>query len=169
MEQRQSGIVSTVVQILAIGDANVELVFSPLSSLPRFGREVIVPRIFLHAAGSATNFALCAAHLGVKTGFAGRLAVDKFGEVVLKALREEHKDTIERTRARLKEQQATRRPICEQLRTGPKTIPEIAEAIGLPSHKVLWHVTAMKKYDLVVEVGQSGEYYLYEMAEEAES
>ena len=93
MEQRQSGLVSTVVQILAIGDANAELVFSPMDSLPQFGREVIVPHISLRAAGSATNFALCTAHLGMKTAFAGRLAVDKFGEVVLKALREADVDT----------------------------------------------------------------------------
>jgi ribokinase len=93
MEQRHGGIVSTVVQILAIGDANAELVFSPITSLPQYGQEVIVPKMHLRAAGSATNFALCAAHLGVKTGFAGRLAVDKFGEVVLKALREADVDT----------------------------------------------------------------------------
>ena len=47
----------------------------------------------LICGGSATNFALCAAHLGVKTGFVGRIAVDKFGEVVLKALREADIDT----------------------------------------------------------------------------
>ncbi|MDO8055860.1 MAG: carbohydrate kinase family protein [Candidatus Hermodarchaeota archaeon] len=93
MEKRNSGIISTVVQILAIGDANAELAFAPIESLPRFGREVIVPHIALRAAGSATNFALCAAHLGVKTGFAGRLAVDRFGEIVLKALRDADIDT----------------------------------------------------------------------------
>ncbi|MFX0167825.1 MAG: carbohydrate kinase family protein [Candidatus Hodarchaeota archaeon] len=93
MEPRQHGMVPTVVQILAIGDANAELVFSSLQTLPPFGREVVVPQMALRAAGSATNFALCAAHLGVKTGFAGRLAVDEFGEVVLKALRTANVDT----------------------------------------------------------------------------
>jgi hypothetical protein len=52
---------------------------------------------------------------------------------------------------------------------GPKTVPEIAEASGLSSHEVLWHVTAMKKYDQIVETGQCGEYYLYAMAEEVAS
>jgi predicted transcriptional regulator len=87
----------------------------------------------------------------------------------LKALRDQHQDTVERTRALLKTQQAVRRQICRQLRSGPKIVPEIAAETGLPSHDVLWHITAMKKYDLVVEVGQCGEYYQYAMAKEAES
>ena len=87
----------------------------------------------------------------------------------LKAQRDQHQDTVERTRELLKTQKAVRRQICQQLRNGPKTVPEIADATGLPSHDVLWHVTAMKKYDLVAEVGQCGEYYQYAMAKEAES
>jgi predicted transcriptional regulator len=87
----------------------------------------------------------------------------------LKALRDQHQDTVERARAVLKTQQAVRRQICQQLRNGPKIVPEIAAETGLPSHDVLWHITAMKKYDLVIEVGQCGEYYQYAMAEGAES
>jgi predicted transcriptional regulator len=87
----------------------------------------------------------------------------------LKALRDQHQDTVERTRALLKTQQAVRRQICQQLRSGPKIVPEVAAATGLPAHDVLWHITAMKKYDLVVEVGQCGEYYQYAMAKEAKS
>jgi len=88
---------------------------------------------------------------------------------ILKQVRDQHQETVERTRARLKEQQTARRQICQQLRSGPKIVPEIAEATGLPAHEVLWHITAMKKYDLVVEVGQCGEYYQYAMAKETES
>jgi predicted transcriptional regulator len=87
----------------------------------------------------------------------------------LKALRDQHQDTVERTRELLKTQKAVRREICQQLRGGPKIVPEIAAETGLPSHDVLWHITAMKKYDQVAEVGQCGEYYQYAMAEEAES
>jgi predicted transcriptional regulator len=86
----------------------------------------------------------------------------------LKALREEHKDTIERTQEWLRELKAIRRQICQVMRSDPKTVPEIAEASGLPAHTVLWHITAMKKYDLVTEAGQCGEYYLYAMAKEVE-
>lgn len=88
---------------------------------------------------------------------------------LLKQVRDQHQETVERTRARLKEQQTVRRQICQQLRSGPKIVPEIVEATGLPAHEALWHITAMKKYDLVVEVGRCGEYYQYAMAEGAKS
>jgi predicted transcriptional regulator len=86
---------------------------------------------------------------------------------LLKGLREEHKDTIEATRALLKTQQETRRAIGQAMRGGAETIPEIAEASGLAAERVLWHITAMKKYDLVVETGKSGEYYRYALVQEA--
>jgi predicted transcriptional regulator len=89
--------------------------------------------------------------------------------VILKKLRDQHPETVERTRTLLKEQQAVRRQICQQLRGGPKIVPEIAEATSLPAHEVLWHITAMKKYDLIIEVGRCGEYYQYAMAKETES
>ena len=86
--------------------------------------------------------------------------------VVLKRLRQEHQDTVARAQARLKEQKAIRRQICQAMRGAPKTVPEVAEATGLPANQVLWHLTAMKKYDLAVETGMCGEYYLYQLAEE---
>ncbi|MHA2313808.1 MAG: carbohydrate kinase family protein [Candidatus Hermodarchaeia archaeon] len=93
MDQQKSAVIPNVVQILAIGDSNAEFVFPHLEKMPGFGREVVVPEMVTRAAGSAANFAICAASLGVKTGFAGRLAVDQFGEVVLKAFREVDVDT----------------------------------------------------------------------------
>jgi predicted transcriptional regulator len=84
---------------------------------------------------------------------------------LLKALREEHQESIERTRAHLKTQQGIRRAISEAMRGGASTVPEIAEASGLQTEQVLWHVTAMKKYDLVVETGRSGDYYCYSLPE----
>lgn len=86
---------------------------------------------------------------------------------LLKQLREEHKETIEITRALLKAQQETRRLICQAMRHGVETVPEIAEASGLPADQVLWHITAMRKYGLAVEAGKRGEYYRYAMAQEA--
>jgi predicted transcriptional regulator len=88
---------------------------------------------------------------------------------VLKQLREQHKDSVERTQMLLKEQQAIRRQICQALRDGPKTIPEVAAATGLPASQLLWHITAMKKYDLIREAGLCREYYLYLLSQEAKS
>jgi predicted transcriptional regulator len=86
---------------------------------------------------------------------------------LLKRLREEHKDTVTRAQVLLKEQKMIRRQICQAMQDAPKTVPEVAEAAGLPADQVLWHITAMKKYDLVVETGMCGEYYQYQMAKES--
>ncbi|MFN2277075.1 MAG: winged helix-turn-helix domain-containing protein [Candidatus Promineifilaceae bacterium] len=85
--------------------------------------------------------------------------------IFLKKLREAHKETVARTQALLKEQQATRKDICKHARDEPKTIPELAELSGIPASEVLWHITAMKKYGLVAETGICGEYYLYQRVE----
>jgi predicted transcriptional regulator len=85
---------------------------------------------------------------------------------MLKSLREEHKETVEATQALLKHNQAIRKQIRKAMEPGPKTIPEVAEATGLPADRVLWHVIAMKKYDLVRQVDMVGEYFQYELARE---
>jgi hypothetical protein len=85
---------------------------------------------------------------------------------LFKRLREEHKETVGHAQARLKEQQVIRRQICQALRDAPQTVPEVAEATGLPTDQVLWHIIAMKKYDLAVEIGMCGEYYQYQLVEE---
>jgi len=88
--------------------------------------------------------------------------------IFLKRLREEHKETVARTQVLLKEQKAVRRHICQPMRNEPKAVPELAEITGIPAGQILWHVTAMKKYGLVVEAGMCGEYYLYQMAKDSQ-
>ena len=85
---------------------------------------------------------------------------------ILKDLRAERKDTVQRTQALLKEHKRIHREICKMVRDTPKTVPEIAAAIAMPSHQVLWHLTALKKYDVIAEEGMCGEYVLYTNAEE---
>lgn len=67
-----------------------------------------------------------------------------------------------------KEQKRIRKTITEAMRKGPSTVPEIAEASGLPGDRVLWHLMAMKKYGQVVEGKQRGDYYEYTLAQEQE-
>lgn len=86
--------------------------------------------------------------------------------ILLKELREKHEATVARTQALLKEQKAIRKQLGQTIRDEAKTVPEIAELTSIPADQVLWHVTAMKKYGLVVENGMCGEYYLYQMAED---
>lgn len=85
---------------------------------------------------------------------------------VLKRLRSEHADTVARTQTRLKEQKKVHKLICQTIREKAKTVPEIAAEVDMPTHEVLWYLTAYKKYDLVVEDGMCGEYFLYKRVQE---
>lgn len=85
---------------------------------------------------------------------------------VLKELRQEHQETVERTQALLKEQGKIEREILNLIKEESLTVPTIAEKLDLPSHRVLWFLTALKKYDQVSEDGMDGEYVLYKRREE---
>lgn len=87
--------------------------------------------------------------------------------ILLKRLREQYKESTAHAQELLKEQKALRRQICQPMRDGPKTVPEIAQLTGIPADQVLWHIMAMKKYDLIVETGMCGEYYLYQRVEDS--
>jgi predicted transcriptional regulator len=85
---------------------------------------------------------------------------------LLKRLRAEHAVTVARTQALLKEQKNTQKAICQFIRENPKTVPEIAEAVGMPSNEVLWYIASFKKYGIVIEDGMCADYPLYKKAEE---
>lgn len=72
---------------------------------------------------------------------------------VLKQLREEHTDTVKRTQALLKTQNKIRKKIRKALGEKSKTVPQVAEIIDMPTHEVMWHISAMKKFDLIAEDG----------------
>jgi predicted transcriptional regulator len=84
----------------------------------------------------------------------------------LKQLREQRAETVARTQALYKEQRRIQVEICKTIRDTPKTVPEVANVVGLPTHEVLWHLTAMKKYGIVAENGMCGDYPLYQKVEE---
>ncbi len=87
----------------------------------------------------------------------------------LKRLRDERKETVARVQAAVKEQNAIRQQICRSMREAPKTVPEVAEATGLPADLVLWHITAMKKYGQAVEVSSCGDYFTYQLIRESDT
>jgi predicted transcriptional regulator len=88
---------------------------------------------------------------------------------LLKRLREQHAASVEATQALLKDLQAVRKSIRQAMQAGPKTVPELATDIQLPTQEVLWHVIAMKKYGLVTEAGLDDGYYRYRLPEEAKA
>jgi predicted Rossmann fold nucleotide-binding protein DprA/Smf involved in DNA uptake len=85
---------------------------------------------------------------------------------LLKQLRQAHQQTVEHTQALYKEQRQMQNEICQLIRTEPKTVPQIATAIGKPAHQVLWFIAAMKKYGIVAEMGMCGDYPLYQRVKE---
>ena len=85
---------------------------------------------------------------------------------LLKRLRAEHTETVEQTQALLKEQKRVQKEVCQVIRENPKTVPEIAEAVNMPSDEVLWYIASFKKYGIVVEDGMCADYPLYRRAEE---
>lgn len=85
---------------------------------------------------------------------------------ILKALRNEHQQTVENAQAYLKDQQAVRKAIRKSLQGGAKTVPEVAVETSLESHLVMWHMMAMKKFDLIEELDLDGEYYRYQLTQE---
>ena len=85
---------------------------------------------------------------------------------LLKRLRGEHAKTVKQMQALLKEQKKNQQLLCQNIRETSKTVPEIAAAVDMPTHEVLWYLTAFKKYDIVVEDGMCGDYILYKRAEE---
>jgi DNA-binding IclR family transcriptional regulator len=66
----------------------------------------------------------------------------------------------------LKEQRHVQDGIVRLLREKPRTVPEVAAALGLEPRQALWYLAAMRKYNLVAESGMSGDYPMYQLAEE---
>lgn len=64
--------------------------------------------------------------------------------------------------AQVKETNRVQRAILEAIATEAKNVPDIAAATALPTDVVFWQVNAMRKYNKVVDVKKSGEFWLYQ-------
>lgn len=84
----------------------------------------------------------------------------------LKDLRQERQLVVERVAAHVKELNRIRKMVTDSLKDGPKTVPAVAEATGIPSRTVFWHLIAMRKYGKVAEAGQEDDYPTYRLIEE---
>jgi DNA-directed RNA polymerase specialized sigma subunit len=83
----------------------------------------------------------------------------------LKALREKRKVFIARARESMKANNAIIKKIREQLASEPKTVPEIAQALGMETAKVLLFISGLKKYGEVAEGPKEGDYFKYQLAQ----
>jgi DNA invertase Pin-like site-specific DNA recombinase len=83
----------------------------------------------------------------------------------MKKLRRSRSEWIKKASAAVKSQKKLLKSIKEQLAKGAGTIPEIADATGIPSHEVLWLMAALKKYGQIVEAEKDGGYFRYALTE----
>lgn len=69
----------------------------------------------------------------------------------------------------VREEMAMHGPILDALKEGPRTAPEIAEAIGRPTHEVVVWLMGMRRYGWLSEVKGSADdgYFRYQAEERA--
>lgn len=84
----------------------------------------------------------------------------------LKRLREERAGQLPAIQARLKEQVKATNEITRMLKERPRTVPELAEATGLPTQTAFWYLMGLKKYGSVAEGEQDGDYFQYRLVGE---
>jgi predicted Rossmann fold nucleotide-binding protein DprA/Smf involved in DNA uptake len=60
--------------------------------------------------------------------------------------------TLRNPREIIREEPLMHAPILAAVKTGPLTVPQIAEQIGQPSNEVLFWVMGMRRYGHLVEV-----------------
>ena len=71
----------------------------------------------------------------------------------------------------IRDEQFMRARILKVLESGPQTVPEIAEAIGSPTHEVVFLVMGMRKYGYVAEIKEVNDegYFRYQAVPREES
>ncbi|HEX2988214.1 MAG TPA: winged helix-turn-helix domain-containing protein [Chloroflexota bacterium] len=84
----------------------------------------------------------------------------------LKRLREQRAGALPELQARLKDQIKVTNEITRLLKEGPRTVPALAEATGMPTQTVFWQLMALKKYGRVAEGEQDGDYFEYRLVGE---
>ena len=67
----------------------------------------------------------------------------------------------------IRDEHIMRRRILGALEGGPLTVPEIAEAVGRPTHEVVFWVMGLRKYGHVAEIKEANDegFYLYQAVE----
>ncbi len=72
--------------LLVVGEANVDLIARAGDALPVFGEEVLLQGLALAVGGSGSIFACQAAKLGLRTGLISAVGEDEFGSYLLHEL-----------------------------------------------------------------------------------
>ena len=85
----------------------------------------------------------------------------------LKKLKAARKEQIAGATKRMQAQRRALKAIKASLADSELTVPELAEATGLPVDQVLWFVASMKKYGEILEGPKAGDYFRYKLGRPA--
>ena len=85
----------------------------------------------------------------------------------LKTLKKERKEWIIKASGTMKAQKKAIKAIKAELKKDAGTVPMIAEATGISTDKVLWHIAALKKYGEVIEGEKDGGYFQYILVDDS--
>jgi len=97
-----------------------------------------------------------------KDSSTGGMSRKELGQL-LKRIRAERGDMVKTASAQHKLVRKTRKAIEQAMAAGPLTIPALAEATGLSSEDVLWHVSAMRKYGRAAEAKQDDDWPAFQL------
>lgn len=81
------------IDVLAIGELNVDLILNNINELPVIGKEIIAGSMVMTLGSSTAIFAANLSSLGSKVGFLGKIGTDPFGDLVKKSLTDKGIDT----------------------------------------------------------------------------
>jgi chromatin remodeling complex protein RSC6 len=83
----------------------------------------------------------------------------------MKKLREVRKESIAGAREKMKGQNKIVKSLKQALAEEAKTIPELADIMGMQTDTVLMYVSTLKRYGLIGEGPKDGDYFKYELTE----
>lgn len=84
---------SKAFDVVALGDANIDLLLTNVDSIPQKGREVLAKERHTSTGGSTATFACWSSRMGTKVAFMGKLGKDYWGKKVKESLEKFGVDT----------------------------------------------------------------------------
>lgn len=95
-----------VLDVIVVGELNVDLIINKIESFPEIGKEKLAEEMTLTLGSSTAIFASNLSVLGTAVGFIGKIGNDSFGELVVESLNNKNvntdliiRDDIEKTGA----------------------------------------------------------------------
>jgi hypothetical protein len=79
----------------------------------------------------------------------------------IEVLRERHGGMSKELKEYFNEQQKIYKALRAALKTGPRTVPQLAKECSLPSPIVMWHLMALRRYGQVLDGPEENGYLRY--------